>query len=397
MHPPLKRIACCSFALVCAFVVAACGSANAPGMSMDVPQDGAAGPNASLDGGRAEVPSAPGCRSLAKEGATCAFDIECCSAFCHLGTCAQSPVGGSCDDTANCKVGACDGGRCKVSNVGQVCDKPQACGSQNCKNGLCACSPSVDDTCVSANDCCAGLACYDGSCVKAKAQACTRDAECLAQSCPGGVCACGAPQSRCLADADCCTGKCSAGRYGSPVGEACTVSTTCAAPPHDGPNACPNGVCVCADANDACVTSADCCSGTCSNPKGYGFGTCDWSYAGQTCLSDYTCLTHNGGGSCQKDGKCDCSPDKGPCRSTADCCSGGECKVEPSSGNVQCVGGPPGKPPCVRSGQASVTGNDCCKGLKSAGVETACCGDVAYACTKPSDCCSGSCTSGKCE
>lgn len=121
-------------------------------------------------------------------------------------TCA-SAGNGTCEDGgadsvfSDCAFGT-DCGDCGVRDPG---DTPMAC-------------LATRESCGAGGTCCGDLSCRDGvtfedqCCVEAGG-ACGSGSECCgAMACVAGMCACHSAGRNCVADADCCSGSCSAGR-----------------------------------------------------------------------------------------------------------------------------------------------------------------------------------------
>jgi hypothetical protein len=163
-------------------------------------------PAASDGGVRACTPAVAG-QTCTGIGEHCGADQDCCSVRCVSGLCLPagscSAPGGACVTRATC----CSG-RCEPTPVGRVCLDYCArdgttcasdldCCSQSCVAGVCAgygvCTP-LGVACAASSECCAGGVCANvpGQCIRATD-------ECL---CVG---------SACVTSKDCCTGQCYAG------------------------------------------------------------------------------------------------------------------------------------------------------------------------------------------
>ncbi len=91
-------------------------------------------------------PDFPGCKSNKKPpGTECTKDIECESASCADGKCAEKKdVGESCESEIECQSGSCSDGKCVAKkSEGEDCESSDECDSNRCKNGKCAASASL--------------------------------------------------------------------------------------------------------------------------------------------------------------------------------------------------------------------------------------------------------------
>jgi hypothetical protein len=391
-------------------VIAACSSS---GDSVDASggggsqRDGVNADGGDVDGAAAAAtnddgkPIVAGCGSRRDQGKDCKADEDCCSLHCEYQTtgtparCAMSTYGQPCDDTNRCANSTCRDGVCGLGAIGDACTSGPDCNSDTCDGGACSCDAEPSGSCRTGADCCAGLACVDGTCTKPAAAACGLDDECMSHSCVGGRCACVPHASLCATDADCCAGPCRNGICATPAGEACSTSDECLRvdDPDNGLIACHDGTCVCGRVGGTCGVDSDCCSNHCQRIGPTLRGTCSEALPGDACTIALDCAYTSasyGHPACGADGKCKCSPDQGVCRTDAHCC-GGSCV------NGVCNGGPPAQK-CVRIFQASTDGNDCCPGLLApGGPQTACCGAPGHTCTHPYDCCSNACgANGRC-
>jgi hypothetical protein len=84
-------------------------------------------------------------------------------------------------------------------------------------------------------------------------------------------------------------------------------------------------------------------------------------------------------------GETSCVPEEGLCTTTADCCVGNICVIDPGASSGRCgqpgnppppdggvpEGGPPpgdaGPPPCAEYGQQCTVNGDCCNGVPCTG------------------------------
>ena len=193
------------------------------------------------------------------DGASCAHDAQCQSAFCQIdlgaacGTCAQSQAGDDCS-TLPCGPGFTCG----------TDPSPAICHPLSDLNGPCNSSEATSPYCA------ASLVCVQGTCVLGKTSAgetCDGAAQTCADSmglrCPGNQCAadpfvgvgetCGAPNAEGL-EARCTGGSSCVGHWGA---------MTCLANIQDG-DACPlSGGASCTPPARCVVSSAGATDGTC--------------------------------------------------------------------------------------------------------------------------------------
>lgn len=196
--------------------------------------------------------------------------------------------------------------------------------------------------CTDGTPCCAGVCGSSGKCEPADGSTCKKFGEDCSKlpCCQGTTCTKLSVGSRCTLTATC-----------TKDGGACADDGNCC-----GGLTCQAGRCAGAPRVKSCRIYGERCGAVdcCPSDMGCSNRLCCMSadFAGTTCGSDAVCCT----GLC-KGGLCDASP------------SGGRCEVYDDCGG-------------------DGTGHVC--------VDHACCGETRADCTKPSDCCSGSCVSGEC-
>jgi hypothetical protein len=282
---------------------------------------------------KSEDPTPPAC-TLAQLGEACDAPADCCSSNCQNSTCVKPagecrPEGGGCADQADCCTGACNSVDCVVpgqgvcGELGDACDVPTDCCQANCVGNVCVkpagqCDPDVGAPCTAKEDCCSGI-CTDLQCAEPATPGCVTTGPC-----PAG-------------DAQCCSGECTpTGCYAPtyPTGEnpggGCLTDLDCNS------MTCQAGTCVatvCRKATQSCVADSQCCSGRCgfgneceALPPGAG-STC--TTLGEACALAADCCSTNCVGATDgvaKTGTCkpaaDCSATGDVCYGEDDCCSG---------------------------------------------------------------------------
>ncbi len=203
----------------------------------------------------------------------------------------------------------------------------------------------------------------------------------------GGACTLKGNGEACAADGECCSARC------DPLTNTCTTGTG-----------------ACQAIGQTCQSNVECCGGRTCAADGTGVKRCvDESFCkagGQACAAASECCgfscgacgSDGGGCSCQESGTL-CRVAGTACGADTDCCSG------------NCTGGT-----CVSAGAGCATFGERCA---NPGYDANCCSKycVNYAgdagtdlrcapsstcrargeiCTDPSDCCAGTCTSGRC-
>jgi hypothetical protein len=183
--------------------------------------------------------------------------------------------------------------------------------------------------------------------------------------------------NQCKKDSDCCTGYCKQGVCrGVPLGGKCSATRKCR-----GKAVCVNGKCArSAPVCDATTCPQGCCNGTTCVPyANQDAGTC--GTGGAACLP---CLQ---GDSCL-DGVCaaSCIAEGAVCTAGVDTC------CAPVTGCAGVCGSAVGGACTIDAGciQPQTGGSAICQG-------NTCCNTSTTFCLQPSDCCSGSCTSFKCD
>jgi hypothetical protein len=185
-----------------------------------------------------------------------ADEFECCSGYCHQGTCLARgcvEVGGPCGPSW-------EGGE----------EIP-------CCSGFCNQNRCLDSACVGLGGACSeSIECCDGLCHP------------LTHLCTN----CGERGATCMLDANCCSGHCREGTCSFPRAECVPDYHAC-----DGDNPCCAGSCVadgdafcqrvdCTGSGAACSANHQCCSGSCLG------GYCEGKPAGAPCSSSKACASH---------------------------------------------------------------------------------------------------------
>ena len=154
-----------------------------------------------------------------REGSDCASDVECCSNECDV----EDGGRGKCviDGTATCRGSGDD---CHSGGSGDCCGVCDPTG--RCDPGPGTCRP-LGDICVTAQDCCHGVACMDDgtgrllctSAPLADGISCVASFECASQSCVGesppicgtAAASCALTGASCTGATVCCSGPCAGG------------------------------------------------------------------------------------------------------------------------------------------------------------------------------------------
>lgn len=220
---------CCDTA--CAGMCMACNLSGSPGTCLNIPsgQDTNAAQTCAESGDTCD--GFGNCKST--NGYACVNQSDCLSGHCVDGVCCNEQCQGLCracsgqkkgwggdgvcgfvagyvDQDQECQYGACDGaGVCKKDN-GQACTQNGDCLSGHCVEGVC-CNTACTGTCMACtaalkgqgsnglcqnialnldpqNECSYGACGGTGTCKLDITRPCTTNADCLSNSCSGGVC-----------------------------------------------------------------------------------------------------------------------------------------------------------------------------------------------------------------
>jgi hypothetical protein len=338
-------------------------------------------------------PNGQPCAAAADCGSNSCVDGICCSGTC-TSTCQSCAVAGSLGNCVNLPPGSqdtmaaspcsgasyCDAaGTCQtgLKPNGSVCAAGNQCGSGNCVDGVCCdktcgeacytcnlpggtpgeCSPlptGTKDVCSGADHCDANHRCTSGK--KANGATCGGDLECASNACVDDTCCESA-----------CTGRC---------------------------RSCKNATGTCALAADGTDVRMDCmgqgvCTGTCN-----GQGACRWGPSGTMCATagcQQTTGLITGAGLCDGAGHCVTAQ-------TRDC-NGFRCYTDPQ-GMAQCGKDCSRDPECALDFYCESMNDGGAGGAGGAdgGAGSTCprVFDLGHACTRDSQCASGSCSDGVC-
>ena len=265
-----------------------------------------AGLEASGESDASSCPGDIGSRACLGNGASCAVDVECCSARCSDGTCLEAGScagpGAACTSRSNCCSGRCEpvAGTTILACLnycaadGAACSRALDCCSMGCHGGTCGAPICAADesSCTSDPDCCSGSCSSQGLC----------DAGTSAGVCLGTGGSCGeaddgdaGDDSHCCGACDTVTGRCGFGPGPClPGGALCTGNADCCTGTC-APDA--TGIPVCHEAcvvdGSACTTGAQCCGGACTGfPTVCGaVSATACSLLGSACGSDVQCCT----------------------------------------------------------------------------------------------------------
>ena len=167
----------------------------------------------------------------------------------------------------------------------------------------------------------------------------------------------------CGADGDCCSRVCTSGACASPkavpVGDPCAGASSCWS------NTCTAGLCACAPDASKCVADADCCTGSCLD-DGSGMFTCvKPCEAGGACAADMDCCDPTTPMCDKASHTCAPAPcvSGGICQSNQECCGSQVCDTNTAT----CVAcgmpgdscGDPGTGPCCQGSTCNMVYNKC--------------------------------------
>lgn len=244
---------------------------------------------------------------------------------------------------------------------------------------------------------------------------CTLDADCCAGVCALGICGCGNEGKACSGASGCCPGfacvggACTAGCVAD--GRPCDQVTNCCSRGCEGtPPTC--GTPRCNTEGEACFTPGQCCAGmgcinsVCSTACSAAGGPCTNSFDccdNRQCDSNHQCSGHlacpSGGERCDRvagldccllDEECSttgvcirCQSFTDGCQTDADCCDTLHCSPQHT-----CT--------CTIYGNPCTADAECCRGSLCLGGNCTC-SDVGGRCTRAADCCQENCVAGICH